>query len=72
MAYLMHAIGEGAVRDAVILAKNSGYHVLNSLNIGARDLDANKFVPGISDIRYYMYNWNPGAIPAHEVDVILP
>src|SRR6056300_194516 len=72
MAYLMHAIGEGAVRDAAILAKNAGYDVLNSLNIGSRDLDANKFVPGISDIRYYMYNWNPGEIPPHEVDVILP
>jgi glycylpeptide N-tetradecanoyltransferase len=72
MAYLMHAIGDGAVRDAVILAKNVGYHVLNSLNIGARDLDANKFVPGISHIHYYMYNWNPGEIASQDLDVILP
>lgn len=72
MAYLMHAIGKDSVRDAVILAKNLGYDVLNSLNIGARDLDANKFVQGLSDIHYYMYNWNPGAMTPQDVDVILP
>jgi glycylpeptide N-tetradecanoyltransferase len=72
MAYLMHAIGKDSVRDAVILAKNAGYDVLNSLNIGGRDLESNKFVAGTSDIHYYLYNWNPGALTSEDVEVILP
>lgn len=72
MAYLMHAIGKDSVHDAVILAKNAGYDVLNSINIGSRDLDSNKFVEGHSHIHYYLYNWKPGPLTPQDVEVILP
>lgn len=70
-AYVMHALGD-VLGDAAVLAKNEGYDLLNSLDIGDRDLEGNKFYPGNGHIHYYMYNWKTTDLGPGDVDLVLP
>jgi glycylpeptide N-tetradecanoyltransferase len=58
-AYVFHAVGEGALRDATILAKNAGFDVLNCLDAPFTDdeLRERAFIRGVGALHYYLYNW---------------
>lgn len=58
-AYVLHAIGDGALRDATILAKNAGFDVLNCLDapFSEDELTERRFIRGVGALHYYLYNW---------------
>jgi glycylpeptide N-tetradecanoyltransferase len=57
--YVLHAVGQGALQDATILAKNAGFDVLNCLDAPFTDdeLREHKFLRGVGALHYYLYNW---------------
>jgi len=58
-AYVLHAVGEGALQDATILAKNAGFDVLNCLDapFSEDELRERRFIRGVGALHYYLYNW---------------
>jgi len=58
-ADVLHAVGEGALWDATILAKNAGFDVLNCLDapFSEEELTARRFIRGTGALHYYLYNW---------------
>ena len=45
--------------DAFILARNQGYDVFNTLDVGidSEDLEKMKFMKGTGHNYYYLFNW---------------
>lgn len=58
-AYVIHAVGDGALRDATILAKNAGFDVLNCQDapFAEDELLEHRFIRGLGALHYYLYNW---------------
>ena len=58
-AYVLHAVGEGALWDATILAKNVGFDVLNCLDapFSQEELTTRRFIRGTGALHYYLWNW---------------
>ena len=54
---------------ALILAKQKGYDVFNSLKIMGYDaaFESNKFSQGDGLLHYYLYNWRVRDIHTHDI-----
>jgi glycylpeptide N-tetradecanoyltransferase len=50
--------------DAFVLARNQGYDVFNTLDIGhsGEDLEKLKFLKGTGHVYYYLFNWLPSSL----------
>jgi glycylpeptide N-tetradecanoyltransferase len=59
-AYALYVVGD-VYNDAFILARNQGYDVFNTLDVGQRrsDLETIKFLEGSGHVYYYLFNWLP-------------
>jgi glycylpeptide N-tetradecanoyltransferase len=56
--YSYYMVGD-VYNDAFILARNQGYHVFNTLDIGQTDesIEKFKFMKGTGHVYYYLFNW---------------
>jgi glycylpeptide N-tetradecanoyltransferase len=65
--YAFYMVGN-VYNDAFILARNQGYDVFNTLDIGQRgyDLEKLKFIRGTGYVYYYLFNWLPSCAIGHE------
>jgi glycylpeptide N-tetradecanoyltransferase len=61
------------VSDLLILAKNNGTDVFNSLNVmqNGEFFEELQFGPGDGFLQYYIYNWTTKSIKASEVGLVL-
>lgn len=70
-AYMFYDTGKGDLKEAVILARNAGFDVYNTLDVGL-DLDilsTSKFMEGNGHNHCYVYNWSCGDI--HRDDIFM-
>jgi glycylpeptide N-tetradecanoyltransferase len=60
--YAFYMVGD-VYNDAFILARNQGYDVFNTLDIGQseEDLEKLKFIKGTGHVYYYLFNWLPSS-----------
>jgi glycylpeptide N-tetradecanoyltransferase len=73
-AYRFYLVGD-VYNDAFLIAKNLGYDVLNSLDVGvgSKYLEDLKFMPGSGHVYYYLFNWNLSeSIETESISLILP
>lgn len=73
-AYKFYLIGD-VYNDAFILAKNLGFDVFNSLDVGVgtKDFEKLKFIKGNGYVHYYIFNWCLREdISLEDIHVILP
>tara|TARA_R110001606_G_C15112602_1_gene621156 strand:+ start:307 stop:729 length:423 start_codon:yes stop_codon:yes gene_type:complete len=71
--YRYYVVGD-VYDDAFIIAKNYGYHIFNSPEVGmtVESLEKLKFMKG-NYVYYYMFNWNLSEmIEPKEISVIIP
>lgn len=68
-AYMFHDTGDGDLKSAIILARNAGFDVYNTLDVGldSSTLRASKFMKGNGHNHCYVYNWSCGDIPSDKV-----
>lgn len=68
-AYMFYDTGDGDLKDAVILARNAGFDVYNTLDVGLDSdiLSASKFMQGNGHNHCYVYNWSCGDIPSKSI-----
>lgn len=61
------------MRDALILADQTGSDVLNALNLMENKvfLDDLKFGKGDGNLQYYVYNWSCASMKSEEVGLVL-
>lgn len=61
------------MKDALILAKNSGCDVFNALELMENKsfFEPLRFGPGDGMLQYYVYNWSCSEIPAEKVGIVL-
>lgn len=73
-AYRFYLVGD-VYNDAFLLAKNLGYDVFNTLDVGVdtKHLENMKFLKGNGYIHYYLLNWAlSGGVDSKDVQLILP
>lgn len=73
-AYRYFIVGD-VYNDAFLLAKNLGFHVFNSLDVGedTEKLKRNKFMEGTGQIFYSLYNWClSNTVKVDDFHVIIP
>src|SRR5210317_944697 len=73
-AYSFYIVGD-VFNDAFLIAKNLGYDLFTTLDIGkdVPNLEKQKFLPGSSSVHYYLFNWLPSStISLEDVEVKLP
>lgn len=73
-AYLFYMTGDN-FNDALIMAKNEGFDVMNALDIvhDNQTLTKHKFMQGTGYINYHIFNWDSnGIIDKKELNVIIP
>ena len=61
--------------DAFLIAKNLGYHVFNSAEVGVNinTLEKHKFMKGNGYVYYYLFNWHLSEpIKTEEINLIIP
>ena len=61
--------------DAFLLAKNLGYDVFNTLDVGAdiQHLENMKFIKGNGYVYYYLFNWAlRDGVNSEDIHIILP
>ena len=68
-AYMFYDTSDGDMRDAVILARNTGFDVYNTLDVGLSmsTLRDSKFMKGNGHNHCYVYNWSCGDILPNEI-----
>ena len=61
--YAFYMVGD-VYNDAFILARNQGYDVFNTLDVGQKrvDLEKLKFIQGSGHVYYYLFNWLPSCV----------
>jgi glycylpeptide N-tetradecanoyltransferase len=61
------------MKDALILAKNTGSDVFNALNLMENQtfLEELKFGTGDGNLQYYIYNWSCPDMPPTDVGIVL-
>jgi glycylpeptide N-tetradecanoyltransferase len=61
--YAFYMVGD-VYNDAFILARNQGYDVFNTLDVGQKrvDLEKLKFIQGSGHVYYYLFNWLPSSV----------
>ena len=72
--YSFYIVGD-VYRDAFLIAKNLGYDMFTTLDIGqgAVNLEKHKFLSGEGHIHYYLFNWQPSSpISSEEIEFKLP
>lgn len=72
--YRFHIVGD-VYNDAFLIAKNLGYHVFNSAEVGVSTefLERMKFMKGNGYVYYYLYNWNlSNPVKADDIQLIIP
>jgi glycylpeptide N-tetradecanoyltransferase len=72
--YSFYIVGD-VYNDAFLIAKNLGYDMFTTLDIGQSipNLEKQKFLLGSSSIHYYLFNWLPSStISLEDVQVKLP
>ena len=72
--YRFYLIGD-VYNDAFILAKNLGFDVFNTLDVGVdtKYLENMKFLKGNGYIHYYLFNWClSGSVNSEDIQLILP
>jgi len=73
-AYAFYMVGD-VYNDAFLIARNLGYDVFNTLDIGQlrTDLERLKFLKGSGHVYYYLFNWLPSSsIGSEDVQLKLP
>ena len=73
-AYSFYIVGD-VYNDAFIIARNLGYDVFNTLNVGhTRDnLEKLKFIEGNGHLYYYLFNWmTQDTIDLEDIQLKLP
>src|SRR5210317_63182 len=68
-AYMFYDTGKGVLKDAVILARNVGIDVYNTLDVGL-DVDilrTSKFMEGSGYNHCYVYNWSCGDMESDKI-----
>ena len=73
-AYRFFIVGD-VYNDAFLIAKNLGFHVFNTLDVGedVENLKRHKFIEGVGSLYYNLFNWNlRSAIESKEINIILP
>lgn len=73
-AYRYFIVGE-VYNDAFLIAKNMGFHVFNTLDVGLTCdfLNGMKFVKGTGYVYYYLFNWHlSNKIESKEIEFIIP
>lgn len=73
-AYAFYVVGD-VYNDAFLIAKNLGYDVFNTLDVGLNtdDLEKLKFMKGSGHIYYYLFNWIPSStVGSEDVQLKLP
>ena len=73
-AYSFYMVGD-VYNDAFLIAKNLGYDIFTTLDIGqcVPNLEKQKFLLGSSSVHYYLFNWLPSSsISLEDVEVKLP
>ena len=72
--YSFYIVGD-VYNDAFVLARNQGYDVFNTLDIGQseEDLEKLKFLKGTGHVYYYLFNWLPSSpIGPEDIQLKLP
>lgn len=73
-AYSFYMVGD-VYNDAFLIAKNLGYDMFTTLDIGQsiHNLEKHKFLSGDGSIYYYLFNWLPSSsISLEDVELKLP
>ena len=73
-AYSFYMVGD-VYNDAFLIAKNLGYDMFTTLDIGqcVPNLEKQKFLLGSSGIHYYLFNWLPSSsISLEDIELKLP
>ena len=73
-AYSFYIVGD-VYNDAFLIAKNLGYDMFTTLDIGQSipNLERQKFLGGDGSVYYYLFNWVPSSsISLEDVQVKLP
>ena len=73
-AYSFYIVGD-VHNDAFLIAKNLGYDMFTTLDIGKNIpyLEKQKFLKGDGNVHYYLFNWLPSSsISLEDVEVKLP
>jgi len=73
-AYSFYMVGD-VYNDAFLIAKNLGYDMFTTLDIGQciPNLEKQKFLMGSSSVHYYLFNWLPSSsISLEDVELKLP
>lgn len=73
-AYSFYVIGD-VYNDAFLIAKNLGYDMFTTLDIGqcVPNLEKQKFLMGSSSVHYYLFNWLPSSsISLEDIELKLP
>lgn len=62
-AYAFYIVGD-VYNDAFLIAKNLGYDVFNTLDVGQSrpHLEKLKFIEGSGYVYYYLFNWLPSSV----------
>ena len=70
-AYMFYDTGRGDLKSAVMLARNAGFDVYNTLDIGLNPstLRDSKFLKGNGHNHCYVYNWSCGDIPPDKISM---
>ena len=72
--YRFYLVGD-VYNDAFLLAKNLGYDVFNTLDVGVdtKHLENMKCIKGNGYLHYYLFNWAlSGTVHSEDVHIILP
>ena len=72
--YSFYIVGD-VYNDAFVLARNQGYDVFNTLDIGqsGEDLEKLKFLKGTGHVYYYLFNWLPSSpVGPEDIQLKLP
>ena len=61
-AYSFYIVGD-VFNDAFLIAKNLGYDLFTTLDIGkdVPNLEKQKFLKGDGNVHYYLFNWLPSS-----------
>jgi glycylpeptide N-tetradecanoyltransferase len=73
-AYSFYIVGD-VYNDAFLIAKNMGYDMFTTLDIGqdVPNLEKQKFLLGSSSVHYYLFNWLPSSpLGLEDIQLKLP
>jgi len=73
-AYTFYMVGD-VYNDAFLIARNLGYDVFNTLDVGRETskLEKLKFMKGTGHVYYYLFNWSlSSSISLEDIQVKLP